>query len=334
MSYISKPSKQVSIYSDLLLVEAFLKENNLVKTADAGTVTYIVNLVKQYFDNHMDKTKSPAANVIDMLGPGIAWKLFGGGILGGLVAIIMEIFHVNVSDIWEKIANQIKPLVESGQKLSTEKVMDMSKQIVDAHTSSENKCDDFQYVNANINKRLKKLALFDFRMIKARNILSTVLGLIFSVILAAGGFMVFGDIINKFLDRPSALSGNIKQQEEQTSPTPVSVPEPTQQKFKKNPSYTPENYNSSGYSVWIENIPNNHSSIENMLIDFSKDVYQDINGHEQIFKSAPAFQTVAENIEWYNHNAGPSSPMVFIPKMFTNKKMIVDLFIDQAAAKA
>jgi hypothetical protein len=70
-----------------------------------------------------------------------------------------------------------------------------------------------------------------------------------------------------------------------------------------------------------------------MLIEFAKDVYTKIDGHETDFLSTPAFQVISEEIEWYNHNAGPSSPMVFIPRMFTNKEEIVSMFINQVAAK-
>jgi hypothetical protein len=148
--------------------------------------------------------------------------------------------------------------------------------------------------------------------------------------------MVAGDVANLAMGRPSALSGNIAEQEAQkdkSKPSAAVVPEPSQTKFPHNPSYSPEEYNISSSTVWIEHIPNNLSSINNMLLDFAKEVYNNVSGNEQVFLNTPAFQVVARNIAWYNHQAGPDSPMVFIPYEFKNKKDIVNLFIGYVAQK-
>jgi hypothetical protein len=77
-------------------------------------------------------------------------------------------------------------------------------------------------------------------------------------------------------------------------------------------------------------VTNDPGSIENMLIEFTKQVYSGLDGHEGVIRSSPIFQAVKNQIAWYNHTAA-GAPMVYIPRMYPNKKAIVDHFIDEVA---
>ena len=82
----------------------------------------------------------------------------------------------------------------------------------------------------------------------------------------------------------------------------------------------------------MERIQNNQASIDQLLVNFTKDVYDGLTNKDNLIKSSPAFRVVSDRIGWYNHSS-PESPIVFIPKYFTSKKSIVDYFIDDVASK-
>jgi hypothetical protein len=141
--------------------------------------------------------------------------------------------------------------------------------------------------------------------------------------------MVAGDVVNKFLNRPNAIDGTIQKGHptETVSAAPINVSK--QKKFPVKSGYVSEKYN-IGESIWSEDISNDPGSIENMLIDFAKDVYDGLNGKENIIRTSPAFQVVKDRIVWYNHTS-PRAPMVWLPRYFSSKKQIVDYFIDDVA---
>jgi hypothetical protein len=85
--------------------------------------------------------------------------------------------------------------------------------------------------------------------------------------------------------------------------------------------------------VLIENIPNNTSSISNMLVNFAKEVYDSLNGKESLITSSSGFNVVKDRIVWYNRTSA-GAPFIAIPKYFISKKHIVDYFIDEVAEKS
>jgi hypothetical protein len=154
--------------------------------------------------------------------------------------------------------------------------------------------------------------------------------------LASAGFIVAGDVINKYIGGPSDSSsgggsgsgGFFGTAPAQTVPTYVAK----QTKFKLNPAYQNTKYN-IGDSFWTEGFMNNINGISDMLVQFAKQVYDGLGGLESLMKGLPTFQEVAYTIADINKTAEGSST-VFLPKMFTSKKQIVDMFIDDLAKKA
>jgi hypothetical protein len=70
-----------------------------------------------------------------------------------------------------------------------------------------------------------------------------------------------------------------------------------------------------------------------MLVDFAKDVYDGLDGKENIIKQTPGYRVVLDRILFFNRNT-PNSTLIFIPREFSSKKQIVDIFIDDVAAKS
>jgi len=70
-----------------------------------------------------------------------------------------------------------------------------------------------------------------------------------------------------------------------------------------------------------------------MLMSWAKEIYQGLNGLDSIIQNTAGFQAAVEAISWQNHSSA-GGPIVYIPPMFTSKKMVVDHFIDEVAEKA
>jgi hypothetical protein len=168
---------------------------------------------------------------------------------------------------------------------------------------------------------------------KGSSLLSKILGWVIKIALFSGGLMIAGDAVNALLGRPSAMTGSYQAGKDDynplgpsgsSAPAAPSGPVSTQTKF-------PAKADSPLPTSWP--LVNNAGNIENMLIQFTKDVYSGLDGKENIIRSSPAFQAAKENIRWFNiHNEGSS--VIFLPDIFKSKKDLVDHYIDDVAKSA
>ena len=78
---------------------------------------------------------------------------------------------------------------------------------------------------------------------------------------------------------------------------------------------------------------NNDANIENIVIQFAKDVYSGLDGKENAIRSTPGFQMIVHKISWYNSD-NKGSALTFIPPNWSSKKQLVDYFIDDVAKSA
>jgi hypothetical protein len=171
---------------------------------------------------------------------------------------------------------------------------------------------------------VKTAGLFGSTKSKGTSLLGKIFGWIIKLALASAGLMVAGDVANEAFGQPSALSGTYQRGQEAPSPAAPVGPKSTQTKFP-----------SKGDGALPSSMPivNNAQNIENMLIQFTKDVYSGLDGKEGLIRNSPAFQAVKDNIAWYNiHNEG--SAITFLPGNFKSKKQLVDYFIDDVAKSA
>lgn len=162
------------------------------------------------------------------------------------------------------------------------------------------------------------------------SLLGTILGWVLKIGLAAAGLMVAGDVVNKMIGRPNAIDGSMKDGKTIDQPQQaISAPEPKQTKFKLNPSYNDQKHN-QGNDRWVESIPNTESSIENLLIMYAQEVYSGLEGKEAYIRNTPGLQAIKDRIVMYNISSQGDN-LVYIPRYFTSKKQIVDMFIDDVA---
>jgi len=361
-------NSEISFIVDTMIVETLLSDEGLSKTAQAGSaISSLIDKVKGYVGNNInpeDKTGS----LLNLLAPGaisIAFRAMGLGWLGILFGLAMRIFHIDVGSILQSIWDKLKSALSGGKQVSSSEVDGMVTSSVQEHNKAPTEDEAEKAAQMLEQKKssrqlfrdakLLKLAMIEFEkdsmsftkeaaspffsMFSSRkgataNLLGKVLGWVFKIAIASAGLMVAGDVVNKFLDRPNALDNTVqkgKPVSDTAAPTTApAAPTSTQTKFKVNTSYRNEQKNVN--RVWAEAVPNNESSIETMLVMFAKEVYSGLEGKEALIRSSPAFQVIKSRIV-SNNKVSEGDNIVLIPRYFTSKKQIVDMFIDDVAEK-
>lgn len=322
-------NSEISLYVDTIIIQSLLPN----KTAS------IIDSIKNYIGNNINPDDK-VGSVLNMLGPAVISTTLGSmgfGKIGFMLGLACRMLHVDFNSIIRSIHDKITSALSGDKKLTSSQIHNMVTSSVTEHVGS-----------APIEKKQFNQQLQDIRMMKLAetayyqgnlltiqkyakgtapvSYLSNTLSWLFRVALSAAGLVVAADVANKFLGRPSALDGT-QNRKDPAQQLIIS----TQTKFKINPSYHAEGYN-TGKSVWAESITNSQSSIENMVTQFAKEVYQGLNSLDNLIRSTSGFNKVVDDIVWYNKSSA-GDDVVFIPKKFTSKKSIVDFFMDEVAQK-
>jgi hypothetical protein len=344
-------NSEVSLYVDLFLVETVLGDNKLYKKA--SVLGDVLNIIKGYFQAHIDKAH-PVESVLKMLEPGLLWVTMQGiglGKWGFLLGLLTDYLHIDILGMLKSVFEGVKDSVTSGQKMSSEQVDSIAQNAAAQQAAGdESGADDYKvYTSLELldEARFIRLALIEYehqkmrllkegsdvnhlfgfanKRAKGRSLLSIIIGFIFKMALASAGLMVAGDAIHAFMGEPSALTGNYQEGQTPTTTNEPAAPAGPVSKQTKFPSKG----DSPLPPTWP--IVNNQSNIENMVIQFAKDVYQGLDGKEQDIRNTAGFKAVVQEIAWYNiHN--PGTTVTMIPGGFGTKKHLVDYFIDDVAA--
>lgn len=330
----------LQFYHDSLIVETILGDNAVYKTAQSSWITSLLTGLKDEIVSHIDPNDK-VGSVINLLAPGVITSLFGGK-LGMFLGYLMSAFGIDATSVLKSVYEDVKNSLSHGETLTPAHIDNAvngaiqqsvppsspTAQPADTHTTATLRdakflrlaFDDYEYQIFRLTKHAAP-PMFDFfggaRKARHVSLLGAILKWIFKVVLMSAGLMVAGDMTRKVLGPSSS------------APPAPPAPTTTQTKFPVNPSYQ----NSATPQPWEEHITNDQSSIENMLINFAKEVYSGLDGKEGAIQSAPNFQAVRDQITWFNHMAS-GEPVVYIPAMYANKKAIVDQFIDQVAKNA
>ena len=349
---------ELNFYVDSIIIETILKDEKFIKQAEGSLVTSLIDKVKNYVSNNID-SNDKVGSLMNILGPGaisVAFSSMGLSWLGILIGLSMRVFNIDVksiiSSIWDKLKNvtsgdkqisssQIDSFVqdavkshykpatlEEAESVKTIETKSFSQLIRDARII---KLTMINYDEEVFRKEAGFFEIFNDRKSKTASILIRVLSWIFKIAFASAGLLVAGDVINKFLGRPNAIDGTNfdKKNKSLESDKPINVSK--QKKYHVKSGYVVEKYN-LGESNWTENILNNPTAIEKMLIDFTHDVYDGLNNKDNLIINSPSFKVVKDRIVWYNHTS-LGSPIIWIPKYFSSKKQIVDYFIDDVAER-
>jgi hypothetical protein len=278
------------------------------------------------------------------------FSLFGWGKLGWLLGIGASMLHIDVASMVRPLWETVKNSLNRGQGVTPAQIDSAVSQSIQSNTADQSPADDMHNrVAQDLREaRMLRLALeqYDHQMLRltkepsklllsyaagkaARaSLIGRILGWIFKTVLMAAGLMVAGDLGAKMLGMPNALDHTWHPGQQSSSPAAIPTPVTTQTKFKPTGAGT-----EAAPQPWSENVTNDPGSIQNMLVQFTKDVYAGLDGHESQITSSPTFQAVKSQIAWFNQ-AAAGEPMVYIPQMYPNKKSIVDHYIDQVANNA
>lgn len=339
-------SSEISFYVDTMLVETILAESHFSKKA--GMMSDLLSKVKDYFESKIDHDH-PVASVINLLAPaGISFifSSMGFGKFGLLLGLLTSVLHVNVSGMITSLYDKVKNMISGGDKVSSSQIDQATNSTIAEHNTPPTQQDAQEIQQHNqpaaddgkvysslellydakiislalieyekINMRLTKVAdmssvLKNLVTTKAKGttILGTLLGWIFKIALTAAGLMVAGDLINHFI-------GN-----HQSTTTP------------SGPTSSQTKYHLIGDTPLPKEMPitNTPDNISNMLVQFAKDVYSNLDGKENLIKGTPGFQAIKNKISWTNMY-NPGSGSIMIPPIFSSKKQLVDYFIDDVA---
>lgn len=348
---------------DALVLETLLSEDLMIKNAQSGMVSSLVEKVKSLISSHIDPNDK-VGSVVNMLAPGLLWGL-GFPITSIILEIAESWFGLNIANILRDVGSEIKSLVTGGHKPSSSEVEGIASRAVQSNAGGEPTQSQFENamqhpLNAVTSlfssnslslreARLYKMALLHIRdndLIKTAGILSTLgrfVGLktyttsalasiikwVVVTLLATVGLLAVDDAAHSIVGSPSKtdFSGPSSHDAERPTTT-VTLPASTQTVFKVNPSYQEERFNATKH--WIESVPPTHIGDE--IVQWTHDIYPDTKSLVDEIKSTSGFNQVVQAIENYNNNN--TLNITFMPPDFTSRKKVVDAFMDELAHKA
>jgi hypothetical protein len=316
---------RIELYQDYELAKIALSDG-FVK--EAQIMDYITKMV----GSHIDKDNI-TRTLVDFLAPsaiGMIAGALGMPLLGTLIPIASEMLHFSVYDTISELASFFGKKIQSGEKLSEQDIKSQVEKTVDEKSKSVEKAASTDYrmqVRASrlLNQQLKnKTALSIASAPKVKSILVQALILLFTLVLKSFTSLVVGEVANTAVGRPSGLSGTFQKGKDEgggsSKPQAVSLP--------LNEHYS----DSQEASPWIVKIKNDSQSIEQMLIQFTNEVYKNLSSKMNVIKSVPAFQATVKAI--YSANSTmPDANFVIIPSDIIkaySKKQLVDIFLLQA----
>lgn len=359
---------KISLYVDALIFETIAVDSQIIKNADGSVISDITNSIKKYFESHIDPNNK-VSSFLNILAPVGIYKIFsaiGKPGIGILLGIASRVFHFDVASILNSIYQYISNIITSGGKLTSNQINTAVSQAVSSNTDSSifeptnilEKLKDKDSLTSlfsddgitsyrSVTSELRQAKLLKFTLMQYESglltyadaktkssisdMLKKVLSFFFTTALAAGGFMILGDIGAKAL----GIGGNSSEKPVPgyvSSEAPQAVAptyKPTQTKFKVSSSYFEDKKN-IGENVWVENYTSNRPGIELMVLDFAIEVYPDLKGKEDIIRSTRGFNQTVDIINFSNKTHMNHS-IVILPRIYYSEKQIVDNFIDEVA---
>ncbi len=331
-------------FEEYLVLNAYFADP-MIKQAGFSP-TDIAEGVKSFVSQHIDQNDK-MGSLINFLAPAGISMLFSHfkfdklGLLFGFLASAM---HIDLTGMFTSLSSSLKSLV-SASGTSTDSIKSAIQIVIDKFMPTPEKT----AFDKSLEDEIRIVALAELRkegiggslftpgsaisyavFTAVKSIAAKLFGWVFPLLFSACGFLVAGDAANALIGRPSAFTGTLRPDANKpsgsvsTSPSgsvaPASVPKGNLPNLKPNPSYSPETHS----STWGEHYPVNQGSVENMLLDFADDVYDDLKPFESQIKNSRAFKAVTESILDYNNL---NDQVTFIPRGFKSKKQIVDLFL-------
>lgn len=332
--------------NDLLIIEALLSPRLLKKAEEGSIIPEIINAAENYFKAHIDKNNT-AESIFNLITPAICWGF--SPVLGLFVQFAESYLGLNPSGMVMYVVDKVKDAFKSGIKISENQIDQWSEQAAAANYGAPPTQEDLEKIKKvsfslreakilklgilEINERMmiqKKagilsiLDLFAFKR-KGASALVRIISWIIKTFLRTAGLTVGKDIFNGLIGHKDAPIPGAYNSSPNESAIPVKV-KSTQTLFKPNPSYQDEILNIG--MGWVEMTPPSNIGVE--IAEWAKDIYPDLK--TSMITSDPDFQKVVELIQEYN--SSNTTKATFMPKRYTSRKKVVDLFIDSIAKRS
>jgi hypothetical protein len=338
---------------DTLVLETLLSSGEMIKTSE-DIMSGLIGKIKNYVSSSIDPNNK-VASILDLLAPGVLTVL-GHPVIAFIVMLAENFFGFSIGNIFMGIVDKVKGLITGGKETNSQEVDAAVESVVKANLGAEpTEADLAKFkdkdpaIDAKSSLRdaqLVKLAFINHAgkagvagalakltgvQSKTGSILGSILKWVVKMVLAAGGFMILGDVATKLMGTTKA------------DPTPSGFPTLTpthkgfavpaappssQNLFKVNPNYNEEKLNIN--RGWIEAVP--PSQIGSEIVDWTQEIYPELAHMTNFIKSSARFQKTVSDIQ--EANANNTSNITFMPSMFSSRKKVVDTFIDDLANKA
>ena len=311
-----------------------------VKNADFNITDALISATKSAVPDEA-KNQTSIEGILKFLTPGIIsaillkiggpWAaLIGGGIatvfdlnLGTLLSSIKDALSgkksVTSDDVSEVVTSQVESHIGHPS----------AAQIISAYTASKVNTDNlklddnYQFKKSDIFKNQEELFKQGYTIKKIKKMAAGDRSLFVTIISTIFGFIIKAFLLSCGFAFASYVAKQVMKTNEETSG--VQIHKSTQKLFKVSPSYTLESHK----TPWITDQP--PSQIKDMLLDWMIEIYPKTEDYRSVIGRIQSFNDTVEYIE--NYNIKNKLNVTYIPKVFTNKKMIVDQFIDDAASK-
>jgi hypothetical protein len=343
------PHQQTRYYLDTLLLATLVDEAGLIKQAQSGgisgVISSLISTVEDYVKDKIHKG-SAISDVFNLLASPMLMALGGRFTILGILLEIAKYLGFEPSKILAEIGEGLKSAIVPGQPISPEQVDKVTDQVISADTPTEppaglQKMQQLSFREVQIYKIALLHVMAQTPMHKSVDIpaqllrsffgaktvtaslLSRFLSWVVRTVLIAAGLMT-GEALVEHLTGKSPSGEASSSSAAGMAP---SAPSTVQQIFKANPEYADETLNVSG--GWIENVP--PAQIGQQIALWAQDIYPDLQGKDSFIQSSSLFQQVVHYIQQYNANN--TTAVTFMPKNFTSRKQVVDLFIDDLAVK-
>ena len=328
--------------------------NLIIKNAEDSVLSGLGlsnNTILNYFNSHIDP-ENKTSSVLSMLVPGAIFSLLVGSspIIATVLSFAAAYYHMDIKKILDPVFNSVKSDITKGKPITPghiDQYVDSAISTVSSGGAEEEfavEASDIRkfklaliaYANDNSEFQFSKYALKSRIPTQGvtRLIIRKLISWPIKVILFSAGFLVLADVAKKYMGKPNALDGtqqkgkpvSTRSRDEGANRNPIIIPQQT--KFKLNP-----NYNNKYYDVnWkFEGLQASRPVIEELLVNFAKEVYLGLDGLENIIRSTGGFRRAVDNIEKANENNMGYNLIIMPTDIYSNKKQIVDTFIDDVA---
>lgn len=324
---------KTQLLKDYLLVNEVLKLNP-TPYKQAGFMSDAASWITNYIDQQIDKrsTTTIIASVVPLvMSTALA---FMSGPFGVILPILTGIFDLEIKDLIIKILGGLEPelkkLDESKGEydISEDHIRQIVKEVVDPITTKDGEQVKMANFNDNLNLLLIKQAFWGTAAKAAapaaKSFIWRALTFIFNFIIKTikgTSFYAVGDAANIPLGRPSTFSETKVDGQPAGEFAQPSVKQ-TKYKLKK----FVENHS----TPWAISIPNNLSSIQDLLVNIVQEVYDGLDSKDSLIKATPSLSVLAKEIAKYNE-LSKGMNLVVMPKALSSKKAIADMIIDDVA---